>query len=206
MNEKPTLDEIACRETVPALWTDKRSPKEGFICHDYLKIYEREWSKWRDQPIRMMEIGLNKGASIKLWLEYFTQATIYGIDIEEFKDGVGIPDQSRFQFRQGDQMDPYFWERLKETDPGDFDIIIDDGCHFSGPIIVAFNSLWGRVKPGGYYVIEDITEARNVESHTPGFPTQVEFVQTFIPQVVFALNDIEEMFVSKDMCMLRKRL
>lgn len=202
-----SMDEIACRETVPELWSDKRSPKEGFICHDYLTIYEREWGKWRDKPIRLMEIGLNKGASIKIWLEYFQQATIYGVDIADFGNEVGIPADhlERFVFSKGDQMDPYFWQRFAEGHPEPFDVIIDDGSHASGPIIVSFNSLWGKVKPGGYYVIEDLTEAQFNASHTPGFPTQIEFVETFIPSVIYGQNDIEEIFISKDLCILRKK-
>ena len=91
MSTRPTLDEIAHREKNPELWTDKKSHTPGFICHDYLRIYEREFSKWRDSEIHLLEIGVNKGASIKLWLEYFTYASIYGVDINPFKNEVGIP-------------------------------------------------------------------------------------------------------------------
>lgn len=197
------MDEIACLETNPELWTDKRSAKEGFICHDYFRIYEREWSKWRDKPIRLMEIGLNRGASIKVWLEYFTQAEVYGVDIAVFKNEVGIMSE-RFHFIQGDQSDTVFWENFKQS-YHPFDVIIDDGCHFSGPIHIAFKSLWGFVNPGGYYVVEDLTEVRNPESRTQGFPNQIEFVQNLIEPVVFGSNDIDEILVSKDLCVIRKK-
>jgi SAM-dependent methyltransferase len=203
---KTTMDEIACRETVPELWTDKRSAKAGFICHDYYRIYEREWSKWRDEPIRLMEIGLNRGASIKVWLEYFTNAHVIGVDINQFKNEVGISDLSRFTFVQGDQSDTVFWDAFKLQQDGPLDVIIDDGCHFSGPIHTAFKCLWPHVKPGGYYVVEDITEVRNPESRTAGFPNQVEFVNNLIEPVIFGSNDIDEVMVSKDLCVLRKKL
>lgn len=197
------MDEIACRETVPELWTDKRSPKEGFICHDYFRIYEREWSKWRDQPIRLMEIGLNRGASIKVWLEYFSQAQVVGVDIALFKNEVGIL-SDRFTFSQGDQSSIEFWNGFKQAQHP-FDVIIDDGCHFSGPIHTAFKCLWPHVNPGGYYVVEDLTEVRNPESRTQGFPNQIEFVQNLIEPVIFGSNDIDEVMVSKDLCVLRKK-
>ena len=198
------MDEIACRETIPELWTDKRSPKEGFICHDYYRIYEREFSKWRDDPIRLMEIGLNKGASIKVWLEYFSKAQVFVVDIAPFLNQVGITDLSRFTFAQGDQSSVPFWDEFKLRH-GFFNIIVDDGCHFSGPIHTAFKCLWPCIEPGGYYVVEDITEVRNPDSRTQGFPNQVEFVQNLIEPIIFGSNDIDEVMVSKDLCLIRKK-
>lgn len=203
MNPRPTMDEIACRETVPELWTDKRSPKEGYICHDYYRIYEREFSKWRDVGIQMMEIGLNRGASLKVWLEYFQKATVYGVDIDLSRvTELTAPNSERCMLVRGDQSDRVFWEEFKDAW---FDIIIDDGCHFSGPIHVAFQCLWPRVFPGGYYVVEDISEVRNPDSRTTGFPNQLEFVQNLIEPVIFGSNDIDEVMVSKDLCVLRKK-
>lgn len=194
------MNDLALVEQVPELWTDKSSR-----LHDYLKIYEREFAQWRDQPMKLLEIGLNRGASIKLWLEYFTLAEIYGVDINEFKNEVGIPDLSRFVFTQGDQSDPQFWKHFDEENPGQFEVIIDDGCHFSGPIIVSFNSLWPKVKAGGYYVIEDLTEVKNMASHTPGFPDQLQFVADFVHQINLKDTDIDEIFYSRDLCILRKK-
>ena len=202
-----TLDELAHQETVPALWSDKRSPrKEGeiYICHDYLRLYDREWSKWRDDPIRLLEIGLNVGASVKLWLEYFTQAQIVGMDIVDFVPKVTLPSPERFTFIKGSQFNPTDLQRLVESQPL-FDIVVDDGAHFSGPIIVSFNYLWGHVKPGGYYVIEDLTEVKNPESHSPGFPNQIEFAQSLLSEIIMGQRDIDEAFVSKDLLMLKKK-
>lgn len=206
---RPTLDELAHLETVPELWSDKRSPRpqgEIYICHDYLKIYDREWSKWRDEPIRLLEIGLNVGASVKLWLQYFTKATIVGFDIEDFmaKKKHELPDPHRFQFVQGNQFSPNDLERFRESQEL-FDIIIDDGAHASGPIIMSFNYLWGHVKPGGYYVIEDLTEVKNQASHTPGYPNQIEWAEELMSRAIMGDVDVEEAFVSKDLIMLRKR-
>lgn len=205
---RETMDQIAHRETVPELWSDKRSPRpegEIYICHDYLKIYDREWSKWRDEPIRLMEIGLNVGASVKLWLQYFTQADIVGLDISPFQSKVGLLDPNRFNFIQGDQSSLNFLNEVKSRYPNGFDIIIDDGAHASGPIIMSFSALWGAVKPGGYYVIEDLTEVKNKASHTPGYPNQIEWVRELLATAIMGDTDVEEAFVSKDLIMLRKR-
>lgn len=205
---RPTLDELAHQEKVPELWSDKRSRTHGtaYVGHDYLRFYDREWTKWRDEPIRLVEIGLNVGASIKLWQQYFSQATIFGVDICKFEDKVGIPDPKRFVFYQADQSDDAFWQEFANNHPGGFAIIIDDGSHFSGPIINSFRSMWRHVNPGGYYVIEDLGEVRNLESHTRDYPDQLEFCRDLMGKIILGENDIEEAFVSKELVMLRKKV
>ena len=39
-----------------------------------------------------------------------------------------------------------------------FDVIIDDGLHYDETQVVTMENLWARVRPGGYYIIEDVTE------------------------------------------------
>lgn len=210
LNERFTLDELAHRETVAALWTDKRTRREGdgeYVLHGYTPFYDREFSKWRDEPIRLLEIGLNVGASVKLWLEYFTKATVVGFDIEDFnaKRRLLLPDESRFQFVQGNQFSPYDLQRFVENQEL-FDIIIDDGAHASGPIIMSFNYLWGHVKPGGYYCIEDFRECvNNPASHTPGYPDQVQFAESLLGRILLGERDVEEAHVSKELLMLKKK-
>lgn len=206
-DQRLSMDELAHLEKVPELWSDKRSKTPGtdYVGHDYLRFYDREWSKWRDEPIRLLEIGLNVGASVKLWQQYFSQAIIHGIDINEFKPKVEIPDPARFVFHHGSAFDPYFLQRFLESEPKQFDIIIDDGSHFSGPIAMAFTYLWPHVKPGGYYVIEDLGEVRNPESHSPGYPNQVQFAQELLGKIILGDDDVDEAFVSKELVMLRKK-
>jgi SAM-dependent methyltransferase len=38
-----------------------------------------------------------------------------------------------------------------------FDIILDDGSHYDVHQLMTFQNLWHRVRPGGYYIIEDVT-------------------------------------------------
>ena len=39
-----------------------------------------------------------------------------------------------------------------------FDVIIDDGLHYDETQMTTLENLWSRVRPGGYYIIEDVTE------------------------------------------------
>ena len=48
------------------------------------------------------------------------------------------------------QLDAVLGDRM-------FDVIIDDGLHYDETQVQTMKNLWHRVRPGGYYVIEDIT-------------------------------------------------
>ena len=67
-----TLDEIGTLEG-----TDKSS-----LLADYLRHYEREFSYLRDEPINVIEIGVQGGSSLRMWERFFTRATLIGIDID----------------------------------------------------------------------------------------------------------------------------
>ena len=51
------------------------------IKHRYWELYEQDFQKHKDEPINILEIGTFKGESTNAWLEYFPNATIYGVDI-----------------------------------------------------------------------------------------------------------------------------
>ena len=141
-------------------FSDKGSLFEG---HMYSKDYEKlidknieflleigvgaDWSndKWQDP--------LGNCASIRAWLEWLPNTTVYGFDINnKIKD---LKDHPRFKFLQGNQNKKTDLIRLKNFIP-DCDVIIDDGSHFSYDQLLTFVTLWDKVKPGGYYFIEDV--------------------------------------------------
>lgn len=59
--------------------TDKSS-----LGHDYLRHYERIFAGLRNDPIQLLEFGIAGGASLGTWSRFFAQATIVGVDINEF--------------------------------------------------------------------------------------------------------------------------
>lgn len=128
-----------------------QSKKMGTIQkpQNYYQEYERFFAEKKDQKIRILEIGIEKGGSLYTWAEWFPNAEIIGIDIDEecrkFKS-------DRVHIFIGDQEDTTFLDSI----PGNFDIIIDDGGHTMGQQQTSFNSLFSRLNENGIYVIEDI--------------------------------------------------
>ena len=49
--------------------------------HSYLDLYQKLLSKKQYTAKNILEIGIDKGGSIKLWSDFFINATVYGIDI-----------------------------------------------------------------------------------------------------------------------------
>jgi hypothetical protein len=52
--------------------------------HHYFDIYTRYFERFRDHPITMLEIGVFRGGSLRMWKKYFhPDSTIVGIDVDE---------------------------------------------------------------------------------------------------------------------------
>lgn len=131
---------------------DKAGPS-----HMYTMVYPNYLGKYRDRPLTLIELGTFKGASCRMWEEYFTHpdAKLIGFDHLEPRITKFLPDGPRWTGVQGDQWDA---GRLQEIarDFGPFDVVIDDCVHGAEPQQLTFEAFWPQIKPGGVHVIEDI--------------------------------------------------
>ena len=100
-----------------------------------------------------MDVGGKPGASLRGWHAYFSRAEIYRADI----DSDICFDEGRIHTSWTDVTDPHavrsLWDKLADIR---FDIIIDDGLHEVSADIRFFLESFGKLKPGGLYVIDDI--------------------------------------------------
>ena len=120
--------------------------------HNYTDLYERLFFPWKDEPIRIFEIGVASGGSLKMWQAYFPQARIFGVDIlpkSEF-------DNERVKTLVADQANREQLQAAIDTAGSDIHILIDDGGHTMEQQQVSLGFLFKFVRPGGYYVIEDV--------------------------------------------------
>ena len=129
--------------------TDKSSCNSGGW--DYLRHYEHFFREFRDLPINLIEIGVQQGYSLKLWREYFRQATIIGVDINLKCAGLA---EDRIVVEIGSQEDPGFLFDLCRRYPPS--IIIDDGSHLAHHNIYTFEQMFPSLQPGGLYIVEDL--------------------------------------------------
>lgn len=119
---------------------------------NYPEIYDKHFLPYRDKPINILEIGVYKGGSMRLWEKYFPKARVFGVDINEECKNY---ESDRTKIFIGDQSDKSFLRTVKAEIP-QIDILIDDGSHRSDHQIITFEEMYYHVKTPGVYLIEDI--------------------------------------------------
>ena len=127
--------------------------------HSYDKIYEQYFQPIRDLPLNFLEVGIFNGNSIKAWLEYFPNATIYGIDFFDRvnPEDIEILKHPRVKWLQSDSTIPTLTSVVLESWPNvTFDVIIDDGLHTPEANMKTLQSLMPLLNKSGFYFIEDV--------------------------------------------------
>lgn len=147
MTEVESLDELAVRHG---------SDKWG--SHHYTPHYDAHFSARRNEAIKLFEIGIGGyddpqagGGSLRMWRDYFRQASIVGLDFFDKSPHAG----ERIRVYQGDQSDAALLERISR-EAGPFDIVVDDGSHENAHVAASFRTLFPLLSPGGLYVVEDV--------------------------------------------------
>ena len=123
--------------------------------HFYIDVYDAMLSAWKDEPIKLMELGIASGASLMMWAQYFTNGQILGLDIVEpvRKDYLEkLPNVGMiFGDAYNDDNAKYILENLPQQD-----VFIEDGAHDIDNQIKALLKYNKLVRPGGYYICEDM--------------------------------------------------
>lgn len=140
--------------------TDKQ-PKD----HNYTQMYEK-LLKMIDVN-SLLEIGLGKGSSMKMWIDYYPEAKIYCIeDFGEENERLWEKADGKIEGLElisGDSTKAETWEKT----PKELDVIVDDGDHHPDTQIATFVLGFNHLKKGGLYFIED-THCNFTELYTGG--------------------------------------
>ena len=149
---------------------------KGSNCHWYTRYYEKYLSYLRHEPVRLLELGVDKGQSLRMWHEYFSQATIIGVDINP-PVALNLP---RVLVLQANQTDEPFLRNL-----GQQDIVIDDASHRNIETTTSFNILFPMVKTGGWYIIEDLACSYwDGTIYDTGRPRFIEYLKSLIDDLM----------------------
>ena len=118
-----------------------------------LDVYQQRLAHWAERPIRLLEIGIERGGSLLFWADFFKhpESLILGLDLQ--LPAMVLPD--RVLGLICDQNDVSQLAQVARQ-YGPFDVIIDDASHFTNETRLCFGTLFGpALKVGGCYVIED---------------------------------------------------
>jgi hypothetical protein len=160
-----------------------KEPLSGKWQH-YCEIYDELLAAFRDRPIRLLEIGVFKGGSMRLWKRYLHEdSVVVGIDAV---DNLQIELEDGMFFREGDQADHEFLGKVLE-EFGPFDVIVDDGSHVSSDQTDSFIKLFcdGLVEDG-LYIVED--------THTSYWESYVQRRRSFIDTAVQLLHLVHAVY------------
>lgn len=156
-----TLQEIYEAQCAAGYETDKGS------VHSYIEVYEEILLNKRTDAKAVLEIGVFKGNSLRMWQQYFN-CPVYGIDCDETPHG-GLADlremiaSGEFYISIFDAANPELVEKYFSC--FQFDVIIEDANHQLSQQIELYN-IWKKyLSPDGIYIIEDvenIDESRKV--------------------------------------------
>jgi hypothetical protein len=117
-----------------------------------LAEYETRFANLRSEPVTMLELGVDRGGSLRFWSDFFDApgTTIVGIDLQP----PSIAFAQNVHVYRCNQADKQALHRIAESH-GPFDLIIDDASHRTKETKVSFSALWPHLTVGGTYVIED---------------------------------------------------
>jgi hypothetical protein len=119
---------------------------------EYLRLFGGEFDSIR----RIVELGVAEGASLLAWSRLCPEALCVGVDLHRpprLESAIarhGI--EKRVMVLVGDHDRP---EGFAAAIPDGVDLIVDDGSHLLAPTRRCFQTLFPRLRPGGWYCIED---------------------------------------------------
>ena len=161
--------------------TDKGSRCSHNPPLNFTPIYEMMLGKMRKKPLKILEIGVANGNSLRMWAEYFPKAQIFGADI----DDKSYLNTDRIKTFRCDQSDRASLKRLI-AQTGDVDIIIEDGSH-----VVAHQQLTlAMLKPHTkMYWVEDLHtsdplwQGQNLYGYDMSFPDGYDTVSVLMDYI-----------------------
>ena len=168
------------------------------VSHGFCDIYEKLFSPVRLRVTKVLEIGVFFGASLKMWRDWFPHAVVHGADHFTGRQGNGhvFPKADTFlrEVEAGlhprivlHTLDQSKRENVEEFRTafldGTFDIIIDDASHLMRDQQFSLAGLFRLLKPGGYFVIEDLHS-----SISPGYDVEADGSNSTLMMIQRALG------------------
>lgn len=144
--------------------TDKVDPSHTHNGLAYTDVYERYFRPWRMRRFTLLELGVFRGDSLRMWNAFFPRATVVGLDLEP----RAVERAPEFDVTVGSQADPKALQGILDRHP-DIRLVVDDASHVTELTIASFRYVFPRLPRGSVYVIEDLTPGTygEWEGHDP---------------------------------------
>ena len=143
---------MSLQEIVDNSRTDKNT------LHSYLPLYQKLLINKKETAKNVLEIGIYHGGSIKLWNDFFKNATVYGLDIIHMNDvWEGIKNKEKIILHTStDAYNKDFFTTHLLNKNIKFDFMLDDGPH-TLESMKQFIKLYSQIMTDdGILIIEDV--------------------------------------------------
>jgi hypothetical protein len=131
-------------------------PAPSFKGARYLREYRRLLGDEAASTRSVVELGIAEGASLLAWSRLFPNAKIIGVDRRWPQSLPGalarLGLEERVKLVEGDHAEP---ASFAPQIPDGVDLVVDDGSHLLEPTRRCFAALFPKLRPGGWYTIED---------------------------------------------------
>jgi len=126
--------------------------------HSYLPVYSDLLTKKQISATNILEIGICYGGSIKLWHDFFINATIHGLDCININDVWDeLKNNNRIKlYTSIDAYDNIFLNTNILNQNIKYDLILDDGPHTLESMIKFIELYLPLLKDDGILIIEDV--------------------------------------------------
>lgn len=128
--------------------------------HSYLPLYDKLLLKKKETAKNVLEVGIYHGGSIKMWSDFFTNATVYALDIidennvwDEIKNNDRIVLHTSTDAYNETAFKTNFLDKNVKLD-----FMLDDGPH-TLESMVKFIKLYSQIMTeDGILIIEDVQD------------------------------------------------
>jgi len=137
---------------------DRSSRTDKNTRHSYLPLYQKLLVSKKETAKNVLEIGICYGGSIKLWNEFFTNATIHALDIlhiNQIWDNIKNNDKIILYTSVDAYNNDFFINNILRQNIK-FDFMLDDGPH-TLETMTQFIRLYAQLMTDdGILIIEDV--------------------------------------------------
>ena len=155
--------------------------------HSYLELYNKLLFSKKETAKNVLEIGIGdfgekNGGSIKLWKDYFTNATIYALDIlpiDRVMDEL-LNNERVILYTSTNAYDNDFFTNNFLNKNIKCDFMLDDGPHTLESMILFIRLYSQLMTDDGILIIEDVQSMDWIEVLTNEVPDHLkQFIKTY---------------------------
>ena len=150
--------------------------------HSYLQLYQQLLITKKYTAKHVLEVGIDRGGSIKLWSDFFSYATVYGLDIiniDAVWDEIKNNDRIVLHTSTNAYDSTFFKTNFLDKDIM-CDFMLDDGPH-TLESMVQFITLYSQIMTeDGILIIEDVQDWNWIDVLKNAVPDNLkQYIKTY---------------------------